>query len=81
MGKIVSMKPVNTFQNLLAKKDELQQETEVTSLDSQFTGAGSETQSEAGLDNPVVEGGKKKWIYFTEMIAGECFGETSLFED
>ena len=32
------------------------------------------------MDNPT-RNGKKEHIYFTEMIEGECFGQTSLFDD
>jgi CRP-like cAMP-binding protein len=38
------------------------------------------TVEEQELDNPMFKG-KKMHIYFTEMIEGECFGQTSLFDD
>ena len=38
------------------------------------------TVEEEELDNPMYKG-KKMHIYFTEMVDGECFGQTSLFDD
>lgn len=63
------------------------EEEDVSSLNSEFSGAGSETMSEVELDNPVVtvdpetKKPMKQHIYFTEMIEGESFGEYSLYHN